>query len=810
MKGVIMIFPKIKHSAVILSAIILSLFTIHGITPKNIDEQLLNLAYDKHEFSRREPFVLSPHQDMIAYCTIECNTNTKYVSDEIGTSAGKIGSQIYITNLNTKTSFKIGSPDANNWLPSWSPDNSKLAFFSDARGKPEVWIHDVKEKKSFPLSSLRIRSDFYSLSRSSWSPDGKFLYVQLVPEHYEAELKNTKHHEAPTKMVRVYESSKDQKNDVDTNNNDAQKIDYTANDSNLAVIDVSTHQLTILVQSTASLSPSFMKLSPSGNWLCFNSVPLVQKNFVNTVFDLFALNVKNHNKAQLIDKNLYNTYVPGFSLPYLWHPTEDKLVYIKDGKLFLLAFDNHGPLPAQQLGSANNVIALPFVFSEGGNNILIGASGNKFGGRFEIPRELLYISLDDGNTIKIPLHKQWLFGSIIKHDEYRIWQPVANTITFAVQDRSTNENVFVRISINNNKVIDERILWKGSSGISKLTPLHNNSLLCLYEDFDTPQNMYRITNDFDLSLKEQITTIDPRLDSLRGMTTDTFCTTITLPDGKTKNVHTTIVLPKKYKKTNTLPALVVFYPGSNYSSQSARSFAGGNALGIPNFLFLEAEYVLIFPDVTISAEGSSGNPLQEIVDILLPQIYHANQLGYINLDCLGIMGHSYGGYGTAGTIAKTSLFKTAVAISGLYDLPGNYGELGTDGGYFNRHWTESCQGRMGTHPWKDLQRYLNNSPYYLANNIKTPLLLIHGEKDDLNHIESEKMFSALQRLDKEAELAIYPGQGHVISMWGKTAAIDAYKRILEFLGKHLDCKSTQNCPPKMSMLQNKCDEQTNF
>ena len=93
---------------------------------------------------------------------------------------------------------------------------------------------------------------------------------------------------------------------------------------------------------------------------------------------------------------------------------------------------------------------------------------------------------------------------------------------------------------------------------------------------------------------------------------------------------------------------------------------------------------------------------------------------------------------------------------------------------------------MGTHPWADLERYIANSPYYQADKIRTPLLLIHGEKDDACPvIEARKMFNALDRLDRKAELAVYAGEGHALGLWSVPNAVDASQRMLDFLAQHL-------------------------
>ena len=91
---------------------------------------------------------------------------------------------------------------------------------------------------------------------------------------------------------------------------------------------------------------------------------------------------------------------------------------------------------------------------------------------------------------------------------------------------------------------------------------------------------------------------------------------------------------------------------------------------------------------------------------------------------------------------------------------------------------------MGTHPWANLRRYLDNSPYYQADKIFTPLLLVHGD-DDMAYHDAQKLFTALRRMERPAVLASYAGQGHVISEWTRPSAVDAADRIVEFYRKHL-------------------------
>ncbi len=93
---------------------------------------------------------------------------------------------------------------------------------------------------------------------------------------------------------------------------------------------------------------------------------------------------------------------------------------------------------------------------------------------------------------------------------------------------------------------------------------------------------------------------------------------------------------------------------------------------------------------------------------------------------------------------------------------------------------------MGQPPWSDVRRYVENSPYFRADRVHTPILIIHGRDDDGCPVEvAEKMFGALKRLDRTVQLAIYENQGHVIYEWDQERAIDAAQRMLDFLRRHL-------------------------
>jgi dipeptidyl aminopeptidase/acylaminoacyl peptidase len=226
-------------------------------------------------------------------------------------------------------------------------------------------------------------------------------------------------------------------------------------------------------------------------------------------------------------------------------------------------------------------------------------------------------------------------------------------------------------------------------------------------------------------------------------------------------------------------------------SNTAQQWGGGAPNSIPVQVFATRGYAVLMVDVPLGPEGKGGNPIQEMGDAILAQVYRAADRGYTDIERVAIMGQSYGGYSTAAMITQTNLFRAAISLDGLFDLPGAYARMGPGGSTFNFVWSETGQGRMGTHPWADLRRYLANSPYYQADKIRTPLLLIHGKKDETCPVEgAERMYNALKRLQRTSELAIYDGEGHVPGDWSLANAVDAAQRMIDWLGKYMAPQKT--------------------
>jgi dipeptidyl aminopeptidase/acylaminoacyl peptidase len=139
-----------------------------------------------------------------------------------------------------------------------------------------------------------------------------------------------------------------------------------------------------------------------------------------------------------------------------------------------------------------------------------------------------------------------------------------------------------------------------------------------------------------------------------------------------------------------------------------------------------------------------------------------------------ITGGSYAGYLTAWIVAHDNRFKAAFAQRGVYDLTTFMGEGNAYNlvpNYFGYPWEAGAKTVLDA-----------NSPYSFVQNIKTPLLIKHGENDlRTGIIQSEMMYKSLKILNRPVEYVRMPGATHELSRSGNVRQrIDRMLRIYEF------------------------------
>jgi dipeptidyl aminopeptidase/acylaminoacyl peptidase len=133
---------------------------------------------------------------------------------------------------------------------------------------------------------------------------------------------------------------------------------------------------------------------------------------------------------------------------------------------------------------------------------------------------------------------------------------------------------------------------------------------------------------------------------------------------------------------------------------------------------------------------------------------------WIDRTRLGATGGSYGGYMTnwIATHAPAGKFKALATHAGVWNLENMYGateELWFPEWEYGGPYWDSARMQAQYRRW---------SPHLAAGNLKTPMLVLHGELDyRVPYYESVSLFSALQRLNVPSRLVVFPDEGHWIA-----------------------------------------------
>ena len=253
-----------------------------------------------------------------------------------------------------------------------------------------------------------------------------------------------------------------------------------------------------------------------------------------------------------------------------------------------------------------------------------------------------------------------------------------------------------------------------------------------------------------------------------------------------------LILPVDHEPGRRCPLITAVYPGvvfRGHTPPPQLSIAGEHANN-PQLLAARG-YAVLFPSMPLGPEGEPSDPCLDMASGLEPAVDAAIEMGLADPDRLGLMGHSYGGYGTYALITQTHRFRAAVALAAIADLVSLYGQFDARfrcepdaHDYLLQSLAEMGQLRMGAPPWQDPERYVRNSPLFAAGDVQTPLLIIQGDMDYVPIQQGEQFFSALYRQGRRARFVRYWGEGHVFQSPANIE--DMWKHILgwfdEFLG----------------------------
>lgn len=154
------------------------------------------------------------------------------------------------------------------------------------------------------------------------------------------------------------------------------------------------------------------------------------------------------------------------------------------------------------------------------------------------------------------------------------------------------------------------------------------------------------------------------------------------------------------------------------------------------------------------------------------------QESWIDSDRLGVTGGSYGGFMTNWIVGHTNRFKAAVTQRSISNWISFFGV--SDIGYYFSDWQLNADMR-------DADTLCKHSPLKYAEQIDTPLLILHSENDFRCPIEqAEQLFITLKDLGKVAEFIRFPESDHNLSRTGKpNLRVARLKEIIDWFERYL-------------------------
>ncbi len=170
----------------------------------------------------------------------------------------------------------------------------------------------------------------------------------------------------------------------------------------------------------------------------------------------------------------------------------------------------------------------------------------------------------------------------------------------------------------------------------------------------------------------------------------------------------------------------------------------------------------------------------DLVDLLAAPDAAAAAFPRLDLERLGVMGGSYGGFATVRVTAEDHRYRSSVAERGLYSWLSFAGtsDIGTtfDGFYIEAEPADRMEALWAASPLRHAER------------ITTPTLVLHSEHDWRCPIEQgEQLFAVLKQNGVEAEMVRFPAtEGHELSRSGKPKhRVERFGIVLEWHDRHL-------------------------
>ncbi|MBV8759992.1 MAG: S9 family peptidase [Deltaproteobacteria bacterium] len=647
----------------------------------------------------------------------------------------------------------------------WSADGKQFAFRNTGKDAVELWLGD-KQGHIHRLGDARL--DPMLGSSHQWMPDQKTLLVKLIPEHAGAPPAGTSV-EGPSVQEtdgKGGEFSTYEARDTLTSKHDEDLFEYYGT-SQLAFVDSATGAITRLGQPAVFTD---VGAAPDGEHILVTKI--VKPYSYATTVGNFAHDVEIWDRAgkvtRVIAKLPVADRVPIHGVPtgprdFQWRPTEPAtLVWAEalDGGDWNVKVPSRDKVMTQKAPFTSAPTELlrmeqrfaGFSWGEHDTQLLRDYDDNKHWHRTYI------VNVDDAKA------KQRLLFDMSSDEHYKdpgspVYRVRTNGTAVMQQDGAaiflagagyTPEGMqpfLDKLDLATQKT--ERLFHSDKVGIeSFLSFTNDNHYLTWHQSPSDPPNAMLHTFG-DTGAPTPITHVPDPAPIVRQI--KKRLVKYKRRDGT--ELSFTLYTPPGYQEGTRIPAILYAYP-LDYASAAT---AGQNTDTDQQFTRITDYRLLLLSGYAIidnAAFPIVGDPkkaydtyLEQLVDDAQAAVDKAVALGVVDPDRIGVTGHSHGALMTVNLLAHTKLFRAGAATSGSY----------------NKTLTPFGFQSERRSVWKARDVYLKVSPFFEADKLKLPLLIMHGAEDanpGTTPLQAVKLYEALRGNGGTARLVMLPHEPH--------------------------------------------------
>jgi dipeptidyl aminopeptidase/acylaminoacyl peptidase len=674
---------------------------------------------------------------------------------------------IWIANVETQDTRNLTGGVGANFKPSWSPNGRYLAFLSDrdGSGQAKLWLWDSNTNELKKACELPVRAAFGT--EIEWLPDSSSVLITTIPDglsfrdYLDRTLANPPWTIPPRTQptsgatVTLYEGGPVAQgvNVLGTPNFNLDEV-YL---HDLALVNVINGEARFVIRGQRI---ERYRLSPDGSRIGF----VVPKRFYKPgsyrrYCDLLVLTLRTMKVETLASDIVLNTI-------FSWSPDSESLAYAAygpDDRSYELYVT-----PATA-GPARRVAVLAHETSDG---LWLSPVWDKNGqGVYVILDGVLIRAPTAGNGIQEFRIKGRNIKYVLSQIEGELWaDKETNSAVVVTYDDERKQDGFYGLDIQTgtSRLLREQgqcysCSWRVPGSALTIVSPDGQRIAYVAEAAQLAPDLW--ISDVGFRNVRQLTRLNSQLEGYKLGT----ARVIEWLDEDGARLQGALLLPSDYHEGKRYPLIVWVYPGA-HESNDLPWFSVGTYPGPLNMqLFATRGYAVLFPD----EHDLVGRRLEALAKSVLPGVNRVIDMGIADPQRVAALG----------LIVETNRFKAALAADGWAESSAFYSVLNPDGSSFQNGQAER---QLGGPPWEYPLTYIENSPLYFLNRLETPLLLVHGSKDDaLPSSLSDGVFVGLSRLGRHVEYARYEGESHAPSDWSFENQLDLARRALAWFDLYL-------------------------